>query len=160
MIAPEKHLAYALGYLQLGLHKDAHAELDALPAESSATGPVLTVRLELAMAEEAWERVVELSPDLIGIDSAQERPWVAWAYALRELNRINEAQETLLAGIRLIDDPSPVVEYNLACYACLLGEIQEAKQLLVSVVARDKSWREIAREDPDLAALFPPKKKA
>lgn len=157
MIAPEKHLAYALGFLQLGLHAEAHAELAALPPEVAATAPALTLRLELAMAEEEWERVIALAPDLVGLDSSEERPWVAWAYALRELKRINEAQETLLAGVRLIGDPSPLVEYNLACYACLLGELEEAKQLLAHVISRDKSWRDVAREDPDLAALYPPK---
>lgn len=157
MIAPEKHLAYALGFLQLGLHADAHAELAALPPEIAATAPALRVRLELAMAEEEWDRVIALAPDLVALDSAEERPWVAWAYALRELKRINEAQEILLAGVRMIGEPSPLVEYNLACYACLLGELEEAKQLLAHVYARDKSWRAVAREDPDLAALYPAK---
>jgi Flp pilus assembly protein TadD len=157
VIAPEKHLAYALGFLQLGLHADAHAELAALPPEVAATAPALTLRLELAMAEEEWDRVIALAPDLVALDSSEERPWVAWAYALRELKRVNEAQEILLAGVRMIGDPSPLVEYNLACYACLLGELEEAKQLLANVYARDKSWRAVAREDPDLAALFPPK---
>jgi lipopolysaccharide biosynthesis regulator YciM len=157
VIAPEKHLAYALGFLQLGLHADAHAELAALPPEIAATAPALRVRLELAMAEEEWDRVIALAPDLVALDSAEERPWVAWAYALRELKRINEAQEILLAGVRMIGEPSPLVEYNLACYACLLGELEEAKQLLAHVYARDKSWRAVAREDPDLAALYPAK---
>lgn len=154
MIAPEKHLAYALGFLQLGLHAEAHEELAALPPEVAATAPALTLRLELAMAEEEWERVVALAPELVALDSSEERPWVAWAYALRELQRINEAQETLLAGARMIDEPSVLVDYNLACYACLLGELEEAKQLLAHVIKRDKSWRDVAREDPDLAALF------
>ncbi len=157
MIAPEKHLAYALGFLQLGLHAEAHAELAALPPEVATTSPALMLRLELAMAEEEWERVVAIAPELVGLDATEERPWVAWAYALRELKRINEAQETLLAGARMIDEPSPLVDYNLACYACLLGELEEAKQLLAHVISRDKSWREVAREDPDLAALFPRK---
>jgi hypothetical protein len=62
-----------------------------------------------------------------------------------------------LTGARLVP-PSPLVDYNLACYACLLGELDEARRLLASVFAREKSWRAAAREDRDLAALYSAKK--
>lgn len=158
MIPPEKHLSYALGYLQLEMLDEAREELAALPPEFLARPPALSVRLEIAMAEEVWEEVIALAPELVGHDATQERPWVAWAYALRERERIAEAQETLLAGARLIEEPTPLVDYNLACYACLLGELPEARRLLAQVFARDKSWREVAREDPDLAPLYVSKK--
>lgn len=158
MIPPEKHLSYALGYLQLGLTAEAREELSALAPEFLAAPPALSVRLEVAMAEETWDEVIALAPELIGHDAAQERPWIAWAYALRERERIHEAQETLLAGARLIREPSPLVAYNLACYACLLGDLLEAKRLLANVVTQDKSWRDVARDDPDLAPLFATKK--
>ncbi len=158
VIPPEKHLAYAFGYLELGLPAEARTELSSLSPEFLATAPALSVRIEIAMAQSAWGEVIALAPELIGHDSALERPWVAWAYALRELERIGEAQETLLAGSRLIARPSLLVHYNLACYACLLGDLDEARRLLAAIYARDKSWRETARADPDLAALRVAKK--
>lgn len=158
MIAPEKHLAYATGYFELALHADARAELALLPAEIFARPPVLALRLEISMAESCWAEVIAIAPELVGHDATDERPWVAWAYALREQERIAEAQETLLAGSRLIADPTPLVAYNLACYACLLGELSEARRLLAAVFKQDKSWRKAAREDPDLAALYVTKK--
>lgn len=154
VIPPEKHLTYALGYLQLDLIEEAREELAALPPGFLATAPALSVRLEIAMAEENWEEVISLAPEVIGHDATQERPWIAWGYALRECERVAEAQETLFAGSRLIKDPSPLVAYNLACYACLLGDLSEASRLLAVVFARDKSWRDVAREDPDLSPLF------
>lgn len=157
MIPAETHLSYALGYLQLELVDEAREELSALNADFLATPPALAVRLEVAMADSAWDEVIALAPELVGHDATQERPWVAWAYALRERERLAEAQETLMAGARLIRDPSPLVAYNLACYACLLGEPAEASRLLAGVFARDKSWRAVARDDPDLAPLFKPK---
>ena len=158
MIHPEKYLSYALGYLQLGLHAEARAELSVLSPDFLASPPALAVRLEIAMADETWDEVIAIAPELVGHDAKQERPWVAWAYALRERERIAEAQETLLAGARLIANPTPLIAYNLACYACLLGDLPEARRLLTSVYIRDKSWREIARDDPDLAPLFATKK--
>lgn len=156
MIAPEKHLTYASGYLQLDLYQEARAELDQLPPEAAQTPGALALKIEVGMGLASWEDVIELAPRLIQHDSSPERPWVAWAYALRELQRHTEAQEILLTGRRLIRRPSPLVDYNLACYACLLGEVDEARSLLEDVFARDPSWREIARNDPDLAPLHLP----
>lgn len=157
MISPEKHLAYAVGYLEFNLVAEARAELEELSEDIRGTPAAQAVRLEIAMAESAWDEVLPLAEALVGHDAKQERPWVAWAYALRELERVAEAQEILLAGSRLIDDPSVLVDYNLACYACLLGELDDARALLADVFARDKSWREAAKEDPDLAVLYPKK---
>ncbi len=154
VISPEKRLAYAAGYLELDMVAAARAELAELPPPVAASPAALTLRIEIAMAEEAWTEVVALAPDLVNHDPTTERPWVAWAYALRELQRIPEAQETLLAGSRLITRPGPLVDYNLACYACLLGDLDDARALLASVFSRDKSWREVARNDPDLAPLY------
>lgn len=157
MISPAKHLEYALGYLQLGLFNEARAELSGLDPETLATPAALQLRVEIAMAAEDWPEVVALSPALVNHDPAEERPWIAWGYALRELQRIEEARDTLLTGARLIRQPSPLIAYNLACYACLLGDLPEARRLLEAVFAQDHSWRAIARDDADLAALHPPK---
>jgi tetratricopeptide (TPR) repeat protein len=158
VIPPETHLSYALGYLQLGLVDEARAEMSALLPDFLAGPAARAVNLEIAMADETWDEVLTLAPLLISHDATLERPWVAWAYALRELERIAEAQETLLAAARLVKNPSPLVAYNLACYACLLGDLPGAKSLLAEVFARDKSWREIAEDDADLAPLFGGKK--
>lgn len=157
VISPETHLSYALGYLQLELVAEAREELSALSEEFLAAPAALSVRMEVAMADNAWDEVIALAPELVGHDASRERPWVAWAYALRERERVAEARETLTAGTRLIEDASPLVDYNLACYACLLGDLKEARRLLRAVFARDKSWRGVAREDADLAPLFMPK---
>lgn len=155
MIPPEKHLAYAAGYLALNLTGEARAELAALPPAALATPEAMTVRMEIAMADASWDEVVPIASALAAQDAKNERPWVAWAYALRELGQIEEARDILLTGARLISRPGVVVDYNLACYACLLGELDEARRLLAAVFARDKSWRTAARADPDLAALYP-----
>lgn len=158
MIAPEKHLAYAAGYFELELYAEARAEIALMPEEFQTLAPARVLLMEVAMAESKWDEVIALAPELVGHDATEERPWVAWAYALREKQLIAEAQETLLAGARMIDKPTALVAYNLACYACLLGELAEARRLLAAAVAQDKSWRAIAKDDPDLAALRAGKK--
>ena len=153
MIPTATHLAFAAGYLQLGMIPEARAELENLGAEDRASPAASASRLELAMLEEDWAEVIACAPELVAHDNTGECPWIAWAYALRELRRIEEARDTLLTGARLIEKPSLLVAYNLACYACLLGDLPEARRLLDSVFAKDDSWRETAREDDDLAAL-------
>ncbi|AKC81667.1 hypothetical protein IMCC26134_00735 [Verrucomicrobia bacterium IMCC26134] len=74
---------------------------------------------------------------------------------MRELHRIEEARDILLTGARLIPKPTLLVAYNLACYACLLGDVPEARRLLDAVIAEDESWRQVALDDDDLAALRP-----
>lgn len=156
MISPATHLAYAAGYLQLGMIAEARTELDCLAPEDLSASAALALRLEIAMAEEDWTEVLVRALPLVAQDNTEERPWIAWAYALRELQRIEEARETLLTGARLIKNPSLLVAYNLACYAALLGDLPEARRLLAGVFAEDDSWRAVAREDDDLAALRTP----
>ena len=153
MIPTRKHLDYALGYIELGLLAEARTELVRIVEADRQTPPVLTVRLELAMAEESWDNVLALAPQVAAADPSNERPWVAWAYALREQQKIIEARDVLLRGVTLITEPSVLVDYNLACYFCLLGDFPEARRRLALVYAREPAWEKEARNDPDLAAV-------
>ena len=150
MIAPRKRLAYALGYIELGLIREARGELARLTAEERETPEAMAVLVELAMAEDDWRQVIRLAPRVAKVAPAVERPWIAWAYALREIGEIEEAREVLLGGAELIENPSVLVDYNLACYDCLLGDRGEARRRLERVFKRDPAWRAQAAEDPDL----------
>ncbi len=153
VIPTRKHLDYALGYIELNLFAKPAEELNRISADERETPPVLTVRLELAMSEEHWDDVIALSPRLVQADPSNERPWIAWAYALREQQKINEARDVLLRGVAIIAAPSVLVDYNLACYFCLLGDLAEARRRLSLVFTREPAWKQEARHDPDLAAL-------
>ncbi len=155
VISADKRISYALGYIELGLFLAARAELDAILPEQAKNPGILVARIELAMAEGDWTEVVRLAPGAVEADPAEERPWVAWAYALRELQQVRQALEVLLRGELHIEGPTVLVDYNLACYLALLGELKEARRRLERVFKRDPAWREEAACDPDLAALHP-----
>jgi Flp pilus assembly protein TadD len=153
VIPTRKHLDYALGYLGLNLLAEARAELAMItPADREKT-EVLSVQLELAMAQSAWKRVIRLASKITRESPADERPWIAWAYALRELQAVGDALDILIMGEAAIDRPSPLVDYNLACYHCLLGDLTEARRRLKRACAREPSWKTEAATDPDLADL-------
>jgi hypothetical protein len=155
VISARKHIDYALGFISLGLGTAAREELACLsPAELSHKS-TLPARLEIAMLEECWEEVPLLAHQATELEATQERPWIAWAYALRELQQVAAAREVLLRGERAIPEPSPLVGYNLACYFCLLGDLPEALRRLKVVFAREPAWKAEAANDPDLAALRP-----
>ena len=158
MIPIRKHLDYALGYIELGLLDEARAELNRISAADRQTSPVLAVSLELAMAEENWDAVVIFAPQVILADETLERPWIAWAYALRENQRITEAREVLVRGSLVVTEPSGLMDYNLACYYCLLGDLDEARRRLQRACSREPRWKTDAKSDPDLASLHPSKK--
>lgn len=158
MISTRKHLDYALGYLALNLFSEARAELALIKAGDQDDPEVLTAHLELAMATNAWDRVIKIASKLTAETPAVERPWIAWAYALREKQAVGDALDILIIGEEAIENPSPLIDYNLACYHCLLDDLTEARRRLKRAIAREPQWKTEAAADPDLAALHPVKK--
>ncbi len=57
----------------------------------------------------------------------------------------------LLALRRYYDDA--LVRYNLACYWCVMGSVEEAREMLETAFKKDTSLRKLAETDEDLAAL-------
>jgi hypothetical protein len=55
--------------------------------------------------------------------------WISRSFVLHDLKRTQEAYDLLLPGLDKFTDES-VIPYNLACYACQLGEHARAKELL------------------------------
>jgi Flp pilus assembly protein TadD len=153
MIVPRKHLAYALGFIELGLLREARAELARLPEDERETPQTLAVLVELAMAEDNWRQVIRFAPRVAAVAPAVERPWIAWSYALREVGKIAEARVVLLRGAKAIENPTVLVEYNLACYDCLLGDREKARRRLARVFVREPGWRQQAVADPDLREM-------
>jgi Flp pilus assembly protein TadD len=153
MISTTKHLAYVRGYLALDLLAEARDELALIAIADHETAPVLSAHIELAMARSAWARVIALTAKTTSLAPGLERPWIAWAYALREKQRVAEARDVLLRGERAITGPSPLVDYNLACYFCLLNDLAEARRRLKRACSREPEWKSEAATDPDLAAL-------
>jgi len=153
-ISTSTRLAYAQGYLALGLFKEAQRELAAIAATDRRTLPVRKMRVECCMAAKAWKQVIAWAKPVTEADPAYEPAWIALAYALRELNRVEEAKAALLEAWPHHQRTSGVLHYNLACYECLLGNLADAKRRLARACKIEASWEEAAKSDPDLKGLF------
>ena len=75
-----------------------------------------------------------------------------WAYAARRADSIPEAQKILLAAIPH-HPTNGTIQFNLACYACQLGDLTDARHHLDLAIALDKEFAAAAATDPDLAPL-------
>lgn len=153
MIPARRRIEYATGYLALGMVKDAAAELRAIEGAEAEAPETLTVWVALYHETRQWRRLVTVAERLARVAPELEQGWISWAYALRELERVAEAQAVLREAEPRHGAESAVLHYNLACYACLLGDRPEARKRLARAVAMDADFREGAREDPDLAAM-------
>ncbi len=152
-IPNHRRLEYARGYIQLGMVSEAAAELDALPSNTRWSTEALRVRIDLYMHSKEWALVVTVAKLVCEVTPADEGAWIAWAFALRELQQVAEAQEVLLHAEPLHGKTCGLLHYNLACYACLLGNLKEARRRLARATKLNAQWKLEAIDDDDLRAL-------
>lgn len=153
MISTHRHLQYASGYVELGMFAEAAVELESIAQSDQRLPEVLSVRIDLHMEARQWDTVGEFARKLIRLDPENDKGWITRAFALRELELIEEAQTVLLEAEPLHGKKCAVLHYNLACYACLLGDKAEAKRRLTITLHMDQSWKQSALEDPDLKTM-------
>ena len=153
-IKTRRRLEYASGFLELGLIAEARAEIAAISEPDQRSLDVRRLRVRLHMEAKEWSLLIELAPSVCAEAPGDADAWIYWAYALRELQRVEEAQSVLLQAEPLHGESCAVLQYNLACYASLLGDLTEAKRRLEIACRSSEEWRVAARTDPDLKALL------
>lgn len=122
------HLSACAGWLELGSAAYAAQELNQLPAELQKHPAVLEARCEVEFHREGWNEALGYARTLVEIEPEHPGGWVYRAYALRRCPEggVQQAWDALLpAGTRFPKEPT--VAYNLACYACQLRQLEEAR---------------------------------
>ncbi len=153
-IPTHRRIEYARGYLELGMSKEAAAELNTIASSDQNSIAVLRVYVDLFMDTKQWTKVIAAAEPVCKSTPKDEGAWIAWAYALRELQQTKEAQDVLLRAEPLHEKTCDVLHYNLACYACLLGNLKEARRRLTKAIKMDKQWQESALSDTDLETMW------
>jgi tetratricopeptide (TPR) repeat protein len=133
--------------------KEAAAELAKIPPEETDHADVLAARIDFHLARREWRKMARLGEQLARLHPAIETGWIHWAYALRELNQVEAAKAVLIEAEARHGKLSGVLHYNLACYHCLLGEMDQARTRLRRAIRMDAAFKHSAREDPDLKAM-------
>ncbi len=151
------YLNSALGWLELGNPREARAELDQLPAEFADDPDVLDIRWSLHAREGDWDGALEIAERLVEVAPDDPTGWLHRAYALRRVHGggLEKAAMILRPAFDKFSD-EPTIPFNLACYACQLGQLPESRAWLKHAFKRgDKSFiKKMALSDPDLEPLW------
>jgi predicted Zn-dependent protease len=148
----ERSLLAAQGYAELSMYDDALAELDSLPAEALKTAEALELRTVILMQARRWQEALAVGRELCLTEPKKSGGFIHTAFCLHELGRTIEARDCLLDGPPSLHSEA-TFHYNLACYECALGHLDLARLHLDKSFAMDKKMRDLAKRDPDLAAL-------
>lgn len=145
-------LLEAEGYFELGMEDECLRTLSRLLPEDQRRPEVLALRLSLLMTAKSWSAAAEVAACLVERDPQESGWWINYAYCVRRAQSVDDAETILLRAAELHPTVA-VIFYNLACYACVTGRLQEARERLIRARKIDKSVEAMARQDEDLFAL-------
>lgn len=152
---PDRHLAMAAeGWLELQDPDEAARELERISPSGRRHPSVLEVRWRVCAGLRQWAEALEVARELTQVAPDQPEGWIHQSYTLHELRRTDEAWAALLHVAERFPTES-IIPYNLACYACQLGELDVAREWLRRAVRlrTKEEIRALAMNDPDLAPL-------
>ncbi len=145
-------LRHANGYRILEMFEDAELELAKIAAEEQMDDAPLTLKIALFQDSGKWQDMLEVATVLRDRYPEEADWWIAVAYATRRCLSIEQAREVLLSGIDH-HPKEPCIQYNLGCYACVMGERDEALARVRSAIELDSNYSKMAIEDEDLEAI-------
>jgi predicted Zn-dependent protease len=152
------YLSAAEGWIELGNFTEAKAELAQIAEEHQNHPIVLELRYSILAQEQDWTAALETARTLLALAPELSFGWLHQAYALRRApgGGLEAAWEALLPALERFPK-EPTVAYNLACYACQLQRVDDARLFLkrafeIGTKARIKA---MALKDSDLQPLWP-----
>jgi len=148
----ERSLLAAQGYLELGMVEEALAELSSFSGPFAQDPDIVELRLHILMQGERWNEALTSAEELLRITPDAVPAFIHGAFALHEMGRTSEARDLLLKGPPVLKS-DPTFHYNIGCYEAVLGNKEAALQSLQLSFALDETYRDFAKEDPDLKIL-------
>ncbi len=155
---PESHyVRAALGWLGLGDTAEAEKELAQVSPAFEGHPEVSEAHWLISARQERWEEALAAAERLLA--AAPDRPdgWLHRAYALRRIpnGNIQRAWDALFPAADKFPR-EPIIPFNLACYACQMGRMDEARAWLkraMDVGGKD-AMKTMALADSDLQPLW------
>lgn len=148
----QRRLLAASGFAELSLFQEAVQELEELPESLKELSAVLGVWLEVYQRWQKWSEASSVATRLSEMEPKEPTWPVALAYATRRSRGLLFAKEILIqAGEKFPD--CGTIQFNLACYAAQVGQLDEARQHLYRAIQIDKEFAALAKTDPDLEPI-------
>jgi len=148
------HLRAAQGWLELGNHREAAVELEKMAKRCRNHPDVLEVQWSISAAARDWNACVDTADRQVKLAPRSPVGWIHRSFALHALKRTKEAAELLLPAAKAFPRDW-LVRYNLACYACQMGNHAEAWDWLQNAfeLGDERQIRLMALDDVDLKDL-------
>jgi len=153
------HVTAAEGWLELGNPAESKGELARVSPKKAGHPEVLETWFALHAHAKDWPAALAVAEQLVATAPKRVSGWLHRAYALRRTPGGSVATAYQALRPALNDFPKePTIPYNLACYACVMGRVDEAWDWLgVAMQTRCAGGTDhlvsMALADEDLAAL-------
>ena len=132
--------------------EDAIAELDSIPVSNSTA---LHLRVDALFRLKEWTAAAAICLPMTEEEPSDPGWWIQAAYAQRRARSIQEAEMVLLAGLTR-HPANGLILYNLACYSCMQGRIDEARDYFQRAATIDpEQMLTMGARDPDLEGIRP-----
>ncbi len=142
----------AEGFLDLGMPEEAESELAEIGEAAVERADYWRLAAAVSMARKRWEEGAIRAGRLVALSPDSPDGYFHAAFCLHELGQTEAARNLLEKGPARLK-ASPIYFYNLACYEAQLGNLERARSVLAVAIRMQPAYRQIAREDPDLAPL-------
>jgi tetratricopeptide (TPR) repeat protein len=149
---PGRHFAFSRGYFELGMHEAAEEEWKSISEPLRATKPALVLGIEIARKREKWRLMLQRTKLFRDQHPEGADGWLLHSFAARRARSLDAAYTVLAEALREHPEDA-LVNFNLGCYACLLGKHEEALVHVQRALSIDKKLAEAAVRDPDLKAI-------
>ena len=155
---PDTHfLLAAEGWLGLGNSTEALTELNQISPLHQNDPLVLEMRWAAFALVRDWSSALDVARQLLKHAPHESGGWLNYAYALRRSPRggLQAAQAALQPAMDKFPQ-NGTIPYNLACYACQLKQLDEARIMFhraLEVDGREKI-KKMALNDSDLRPLW------
>ena len=150
------YLEAAVGWVELGNPREALHELAQLSPKHADDPQVLELKWQIYARLENWDHSLPVAKTFCSVAPSLEQGWLHQAVSLYRLNRTEDAWNLLLPMAEKFPR-SWVIPYDLACYACQLSRMDEARVWLQKafLLGEPKEVKLLALSDPDLKTLWP-----
>jgi len=145
------------GWAELGNAREARAELEQVPAVWRDHPAFLETLWSVEAREADWPAALATAERLLAAQPEHAAPWLHRAYALRRVpgGDVERAFAALHPALKKFPE-EPTIPYNLACYACVSGRLDEARDWLAEAVRRGSkaAIKAMSLKDADLQPLW------
>jgi len=149
----QQRLKSAHGYIELGMWREANAELEEIDAFCRHLPEVLKARVRVYDGLQKWDAMQIIAIKLMRWNPNLPHWFILAAYATRRAESLEKAGKILIEGEQR-HPKDGTIQFNLACYESQMGNLEKAKVHLKKATAAEPQFKQIALEDLDLEPLW------